>query len=335
MELAHQKTEAVVLTKKWAYRKPELFSGGVRVPVARVVKYLGVTLDSKLSFTRHIRNVSASAAASAKAIGRLMPNVSGPSVAKRRLLASVVTSRLLYAAPVWATTAAKFKCNAEALGKAQRLAALRITRCYRTFSTAAALILSEIPPADLVAVERETVRRRRGSGSAEIATISAEARAATMAAWQKRWTEETSMAGWTRRVLPSVHKWIGRPPGAPVTYRMAQALTGHGAYGEYLHRFGIIASPRCAHSSAPVDDVKHTIFNCVEWESARTDLLVLLGRRATSSDVEGIICGGGHNDALALQRRRALLDMFETIMEGKENAERERQRSGARDGNGG
>lgn len=28
LTLAHQKTEAVMLTRKWAYRKPVLFSGG-------------------------------------------------------------------------------------------------------------------------------------------------------------------------------------------------------------------------------------------------------------------------------------------------------------------
>lgn len=29
LELAHHKTEAVVLTRKWAFRKPQFFSGGI------------------------------------------------------------------------------------------------------------------------------------------------------------------------------------------------------------------------------------------------------------------------------------------------------------------
>lgn len=77
----------------------------------RAVKYLGVPLDSKLSFTRYIRAVSALAIKSARAIGRIMPNTRGPSLANRRLLSSVVSSRLLYAAPVGATRAMAFKCN--------------------------------------------------------------------------------------------------------------------------------------------------------------------------------------------------------------------------------
>lgn len=123
LELAHSKSEAVVLTRKWAYRQPVLQSGGVVIPVAHAVKYLGVTLDSKLTFTRHVRVVAASAAASARTIDRLMPNVGGPSVEKRRLLASVVSNPLLYAAPVWSAAASKYEVNSAALTGAQRLAA--------------------------------------------------------------------------------------------------------------------------------------------------------------------------------------------------------------------
>lgn len=85
LELAHAKTEAVVLTAKWAYRQPIFYSGGVQVPVLHVMKLLGVTLDSKLTFTRYIWVVSASAPASAPTVGRLMPNVGGPLTVKRKL----------------------------------------------------------------------------------------------------------------------------------------------------------------------------------------------------------------------------------------------------------
>lgn len=224
-ELACQKTEAVVLSKKWAYRELVLYSGGVKVPVMRAVRYLGVTLVSKLSFTRHIRAASALTTAAAKAIGRLMPNVGGPSVTKRRLLATVVSSRLLYAEPVWASNVARFKINVVELGKAQRQAVLRITQCYWTVSTAAVLLLAEIPPADLLAIERETPRkRRRDHPDMNVNAINEEVRAVTLAQWQKRWSEETGVAEWTRRLLLSIRRWIERPSGAPVTYRLAQGL---------------------------------------------------------------------------------------------------------------
>lgn len=89
LKLAHAKTETMVLTGKWAYRQPLLFSPDVQVLVMCMVKYLGVTLDSKLTFIRHIRVVSASAKASACVVGRLIPNIGGPSARKRKLFASL------------------------------------------------------------------------------------------------------------------------------------------------------------------------------------------------------------------------------------------------------
>lgn len=110
----------------------------------RAVKYFGVTLDSKLTFIRHIRAVSASAA-SAGAISHLMPNIDGPSAVKR-LLAAIISSSLLFAAPVWASRATRFKGNRTILDRAQRLVALWATWSYRTVFTAAALFLVEMPP---------------------------------------------------------------------------------------------------------------------------------------------------------------------------------------------
>lgn len=69
LTLAHHKTEAVMLTRKWAYRTPVLWSGAHRIEVKRAVKYFGVTLDSRLTFTTHVRAVAASAVKTAKAIG--------------------------------------------------------------------------------------------------------------------------------------------------------------------------------------------------------------------------------------------------------------------------
>lgn len=177
LQLAHSKTEAVELSAKWAYQKPDLYSDEVLIPVKREVRYLGVLLDSKLTFTKHVRAVSSSAVASARALGRIMPNVGGPSMTKRKLLASIITSKILYAAPVMAFRAVRFQTNKVALGRAQRIAALRITRCYRTVSTAAATFLAEILPADWLAVERETVRnRKKAEPEAEAAEISEEAK---------------------------------------------------------------------------------------------------------------------------------------------------------------
>lgn len=161
LTLAHHKSEAIMLTRKWAYRTPILISGTHQIEAKRAVKYLGVTLDSHLSFTAHVKTVASAAVKSTKAIGRLLPNVGGPSQAKRALLASVMSAKLLYAAPVWAKKASGFITYVATMNRALRIAVIRVSRCYQTVSAAAALFLAGIPPDDLLALEKEEIARRR------------------------------------------------------------------------------------------------------------------------------------------------------------------------------
>lgn len=69
----------------------------------KAVKYLGVVLDTGLSFGEHLRRATAGARQIAVELDRLMPNVGGPSMSKKKLLTSVVNSKLLYASPIWAS----------------------------------------------------------------------------------------------------------------------------------------------------------------------------------------------------------------------------------------
>ena len=58
-------------------------------------------LDRRLSFGEHLRIATAKAIQCGADLTRLMPNIGGPKEDKRRLVASVVNSKLLYTAPVW------------------------------------------------------------------------------------------------------------------------------------------------------------------------------------------------------------------------------------------
>jgi hypothetical protein len=73
-----------------------------------------------------------------KALAKLMPNIKGPGQWKRRLLATVVESQLLYAAPVWADTVSASSRTVRLLLRPQRVIALRVIRAYRTVSDEAA-----------------------------------------------------------------------------------------------------------------------------------------------------------------------------------------------------
>lgn len=86
LEIAPQKTEAILLTRKWAYVAPRLKIAGHEIHTQKTLKYLEVTLDQRLSFKPHVGRVSKSAAEAARAIGRLQLNINGPSHRKRLLL---------------------------------------------------------------------------------------------------------------------------------------------------------------------------------------------------------------------------------------------------------
>ena len=83
-----------------------------------------------------------------------MPNIGGPREAKRRLVASVVNSKLLYAALLW-TSALNNHAILKELFSAQRGVVMRIVLAYRTASTSAVLVLASISPIDLLAEERK------------------------------------------------------------------------------------------------------------------------------------------------------------------------------------
>lgn len=79
---------------------PEISVDGHMVHPTRGIRYLGVRIDSNRQFTSHIEEAAKKAESAARGVARLMPNAGGPSMKKRKMLLTVATSRVLYAAPV-------------------------------------------------------------------------------------------------------------------------------------------------------------------------------------------------------------------------------------------
>ncbi|XP_016656248.1 uncharacterized protein LOC107882433 [Acyrthosiphon pisum] len=260
LRLAPEKSECVIITGKHNFAVPQLSVQGFQVPTRRAIRYLGVQLDTRLSFVEHTNTVAAGARRAAAAIGRLMPNVGGPSQAKRRLLMSVVHSRLLYGAQIWADTVRDVKKAENSLLMAQRVAALRIARCYRTVSDMAALVLARTPPASLLALERKRVGESRKTG---VLVAKPVVREETIRQWQVHW-DSTKKAAWTKRLIPDLQRWWHHGP-RQVSFHMSQALSGHGCFQKYLWKRARATSPSCVHCQAALDDAEHTIFLCPFW----------------------------------------------------------------------
>ncbi|MGQ7310013.1 hypothetical protein ACTGYF_10915, partial [Streptococcus suis] len=67
----------------------------------RTVKYLGITLDNKVTYWEHIKAASDKAAKRTTMLSKLMANVGGPTQSKRKLLMSVTESVMLYGSEIW------------------------------------------------------------------------------------------------------------------------------------------------------------------------------------------------------------------------------------------
>lgn len=331
LKLAPDKSEAVVLTAKKIYEEPRLMLEGHPIPVRRHIGYLGVRLDTRLSFREHVTTVSKKASAVARAIGRLMPNLGGPSRDKRVLLMSVVRSVILYAAPAWARKATRYDCNRRELNRALRVAAIRSIRAYRTVSTEASMFLAGIPPGDLLALERTRIRDRLevADPTESPKQIRREERAITANGCQARWSRGTS-GEWTRRLLPDLKRWWSGSP-QPLSFHMTQALTGHGCFRSYLFRMHRASDPRCVYCGHPSDTPEHTLFDCPEWLESRMPVKKFLGGRdPRPEDVIDLLCGPEDSPAelrsVVIRAREAFGRMVDAIIRKKESDEWEAER---------
>lgn len=126
--------------------------GGQQILTSKTIKYLGLQIDPKLKFTQHAKDTAIKAQKVVNNISRILPNISLATPRKRRLIASAVQSILLYGAPNWADRmSAKGKTE---LTKVQRKAAIRVVSAYSTISAVASQVLADLPPIDLLAIEK-------------------------------------------------------------------------------------------------------------------------------------------------------------------------------------
>ena len=167
--------------------------------------------DRRLSFGEHLQIATANAIQCGAVLTRLMPNIGGPREAKRRLVASVVNSKLLYAALIW-TSALNNHAILKKLFSAQRGVVMRLFSAYRTVSMSAVLALASVPPIYLLTEERkETFWLRREltclTNLQEIArakeAIRQDERRRLVEKWQMRWHADQS-GRWTHRLIPEL-----------------------------------------------------------------------------------------------------------------------------------
>ncbi|XP_070141062.1 uncharacterized protein [Drosophila kikkawai] len=252
LSLAEQKTEAVLISSRKIVEKVNFRVGSTTIESSPTVKYLGVLIDHRLNYKCHLEYAAAKASKATAAISRMMANTRGPRQHSRRLISTVVTSTLLYAAPIWseAMLVASYSRQCRTV---YRRCALRISSCFCTVSEEAALVVAGSIPIDLLAAERRT----GNSGSRT-------QRSTTVARWQARW-DNASTGRWTHRLIPDLDQWIHR-----------------------RHGFKHEADPSCDYcGGASVADAEHAFFECPLFRAEREAAEATTNRRLTPETIIG------------------------------------------------
>jgi len=258
LQLAPEKTEAIVMAGRRTLHSIAFNVQGVIISPATSIKYLGVWLDHRRSFQEHIRQTAIKAARTTAGLTRLMANVGGPSASKRKLISSVVTSIILYGAPIWSRALEISKAR-EQLESVQRTLALRVCSAYRTVSKEAAFVIANMPPITLVAKQRAAVLP---------GTTKGEAKEELMRQWQVRWMNADT-GSWTKQLIPHIKEWAERKHGSTNFY-LTQYLSGHGCFNSYLFKVCIKETPKCSYCEEE-DTPEHTILHCTRWEQVRQE----------------------------------------------------------------
>jgi len=78
LQIAIEKTDAVLFTSRYKYVEPEIGLCGNHIPLSPEMFYLGIAVNRSLLFKSHAKIASAKAAKIGAQLARIMPNVGGP-----------------------------------------------------------------------------------------------------------------------------------------------------------------------------------------------------------------------------------------------------------------
>jgi len=327
LEVAPEKTGVILFygRKRVDARNFSVRIGNTVVQPRLSMKYLGVILDSKLNFKNHFTYINEKVGKVSRALGRLMPNLRGPMEKKRRLYAGIITSMVLYAAPIWVDSLAVSGDSRRLFRRWQRVIALRVCAAYRSVSFDSATLLARLVPYELLAAERARVFWRTQDAKAIGADSPGELmeiRTAEGVITKRQWSlfiSRPESAGRRLRdaILPYLGAWMTRPWGA-VTFRITQLLTGHGCFGTFLERIGKADTAICPFCEMVDDSPDHTISGCPEWREERAALVDVIGPDLSLSGIIGAMCG-------SKEGWLAFSAFAEKVMRSKEDAERARE----------
>lgn len=281
LRLSAAKSEMMLVKGKLSLSRPPVIKlYGVNLKLKTTMKYLGVNFDAGLGIRTHVERVSGKVrglfnrlAAVAKARWGL--GFRALRILYRGLLVPIVT----YAAAGWADLL-NVRTRRELLS-AQRQVLLRVTKSYRTVSTAAIAVIAGEIPIDLAITERACLYKYRKNvdftlgeltysqgvvsvNGAEV-TIRAALRKEVMNRWQERW-QNADKGRTTFEYFEDV-RMRAQSPWIVVDHYVNQFLSGHGDFRSKLFKFALAEDDGCR--CGAVETPQHLLFECPIYDHQR------------------------------------------------------------------
>lgn len=148
------KTQTVLFTRNVKYNEPNVIFKGERLIIGSSVKYLGVIIDSKLSFKTHNNYIKTKATEVLNNLLRFSKSKYGlNSKALSIIYKGCILPIISYGVSVWIKSI-DYEYNKRYLNAIQRRVGLRQCKAYRTVSLSACEVICDYIPIDLYLKQR-------------------------------------------------------------------------------------------------------------------------------------------------------------------------------------
>lgn len=279
LTISATKTKYMVLKNKLDRNPTVRFHGK---PIKRVaeIKYLGIILDDKLLFIKHVNYVSAKVSSIMQLLRRYIRSNWNIDLSNsiRIIYRYAMIPILAYGSDAWEHRLNHSRVIRK-LGQAQASALRLVAGAYKTVPNESLCIITKELPMHLELMYKLLCNKLKRNGTATVLDTTVNLRdfqsinAATshirdvlIEDWERIW-HSTDKGSTLRRFIPDVRPWL-ESDTEQTNHYATQLLTGHGNFNAYLRRIGKIESDQCEHCSA-LDDSLHRLFDCQLYADSR------------------------------------------------------------------
>lgn len=264
ISISSQKSKLVILKGNMNARPPVIKYREIRISKVESVAYLGIEIDTGLTFLPHIKKQGVKARTLFRKIGRLLKVTFGANTVNLNFLYKTVYIPIIsYASKAWIHKIDHWSI-VKNLKETQRQVLINTTGANRTSPLQALCVVSNNPPIHLKLKEiQELSNRVRGPNNETKAQITPR----MLTNWQTEW-DTVTIRRYTHKLLPSITERQTLKHLSDIDHGVIQLLTGHGPYKSYLKRFMRSDTDLCQ-DCGDLDDASHSIFECETQEDLR------------------------------------------------------------------